>query len=512
MSMIGVQVHNVVRTSHSPLAPTVRASALLQSQLDRMTESRWMASPIGATPPGMESAAAFAAFRSGTDWNHMLCVVVAGAEADYQLFLTSRESLEGCIAPIRAALLQRWRPSQEFRETAAISLPARQPTTVRFESGGEVSIAANWFVIETDTESGDYKADFLADESSMNVQQILDARRFDVGASSGDVVHLLRAKVVSQSGERVWIDSRMFNSIANELIAMHRGSWEVVPDPQFSDLRMSDVVEVVLGATRSGVHGAIVVWRSGDECLLGFSKSRSAERAVENLRELRQAYSPRHLEHFRRSSERWAVADHMGRGFGSALASLILFGVPAIVGAFFGRRWAVAGLILPFLCCGSLQSYGTNSLSEWRSASNPFELGSPQAVLMASALALPLGTFGESIPVVTRSTMSELAWRATNGEGRAWLVMCTVIGLGAVIWLVGPLLVRFVFIRRRLRSRFGALAIGLVWWFAAVFILVALSSPNEGHRVTALGAAVMTLLLVPRRTLAPGRDISSELN
>ncbi len=503
-------VLNVIRTSPSPSSPDLRARALLQGRLVRMTESRWMASPSGATPPGMKSASAYAAFRSGSDWSHMLCVVAAGAEADYNLFLTSPDSLEGRVAPIRAALLQRWRPSQEFRDTSAISLPAREPTTVRFESGGRASLPANWFVLETDAESEDYDADFLADGSRLNVQQLLNAQRFDVGASMGDVVHLFRAKVASEGGELVWIDRRMFNLIANELIARHQGSWPGDPGPDLRDRSISEAVGVVLSPTEMGMHGAILVWRAGDECLLGFSTSQSADGAVENLRELRLAYSPRYVEQARRDLEQRATAERIGRGFGAALLSLVVFGIPAIVGSFFGLRWAVAGLLLPFLCCGSLQSYGTNAIASWGSASSQRELSSPHEVLMASALALPLETFGESIPVITRSTMSELAWRATGGEGHAWLVMGSVIGLGAAIWLAVPLLARFVLLRRRLRSRFGALAVGLAWWFVVVLGLVVLSSANEGHRVGAMGAAVMTMLLMPPRTLAGARDVSSE--
>ena len=503
-------VLNVIRTSPSPSSPDVRARALLQSHLNGMSESRWMASPSGATPPGMKSASAFAAFRTGSDWSHMLCVVAAGAEADYHLFLTSRESLEGRVAPIRAALLQRWRPSQEFRDTSAIALQAREPTIVRFEAGGRASLPANWFVLETNAEREDYETDFLAGRSQLSVQQLLNARRFDAGASMGDVVHLFRAEVTSAGGESVWIDRKMFNLIANELIARHQGSWPGDSGPELQDRSNSGAVGVILSPTETGMHGAIVVWRTGDECLLGFSTSRSADGAAENLRELRQAYLPRHVEQARRDSEQRATAERIGRGFGAALVSLLIFGIPAIVGSFFGLRWAVAGLLLPFLCCGSLQSYGTNALATWGSASSQRELSSPSEVLTASALALPLETFGESIPVITRSTMSELAWRATGGEGHAWLVMGSVISFGAAVWLAVPLLARFVLLRRRLRSRFGALAVGLAWWFVVVLGLVVLSSANEGHRACAMGAAVMTMLLMPPRTPAGARDVSGE--
>jgi hypothetical protein len=502
---------NVVRMSRGATSPDARARSVLQGYLARADESHWMVSPSGGVPAGLDSDSAFAAFRSGSKWSHALCVVAAGEEAEYHLFLSSRKSLEGRVAPIRAAVLRRWRPSQAFREEAGIPLPAAAPSTVRFESGGGATLPANWFVTDTDAASEDYESNFLAVGSQLRVQRILNALRFAAGASSGDVVQLFRATVVSQSGEPVWVDRRMFNLMASELIATHRASWGGHPGAAVVDQTTTELVEVTLGPSSLGQHGALVAWRAGDECLLGFSASRSAESALENLHELREAYSPKHFEQSRRDSEQRAEVNRIAREFGAALVSLSIFGVPAIIGAFFSWRWALVGFILPLMCCGLLSSYGLNATSAWQSASGPREFESPQRVLLASAVALPLETFGESIPLITRSTMSELAWRATGGEGRAWFVMGSVIGLGAAVWLAVPLLVRFLLIRRRLRSRPAALAVGLAWWGAAVFVFAALSSANEGHRASALGAVVLTTLLVPAGATRRGRQFEQPI-
>ncbi len=441
----------------------------------------------------------FAAIHGNMERSRALVAVATSEEAEYQLFFTSRESIEETVAPIRQRILQRWIPSPAFEDVAAIPRPPREAATIRFESGGSIDVPSDWVVLEIDAEPEVHPADFLAADATLDLQQLANVRCFAPEEGGADVVHLSRAGLRLPGGDLAWIDRQLFSAIVSEMISTYRSS---IGEPQRRippSLLSDDFVELTLGEIAPGLFADLCFWRSGDECLIGFGTSQVEHRSQWNLRDLRKAYTTRRLQNARDQSERVAQAARFGRGFGTALVPFLLFGAPGIIGALLGRRWALVGLVVPFLCCGSMLSYGHGSTTAWDLAREANKVPTERAVLATAGLSFALETLGESVPLITRSTMPELAWRVANGESRAMLVMCSVLGLGAGIAIGIPMLLCFIVLRRRIRHGIMAAALGIGWWIVAVTALIALESVNELHRACALGAALMTMLLVPSR-------------
>ncbi len=521
------------------LSPAGSATLLVQGmQEDLKTQGmqlRDLPAPTLTPPVGMRTKVDRFSYPMGPSAMETLIVVCENDAVGHVLMISAGSDTELEFGPIRRSILDSWKPSKAIEDGSSMGRPKPMRTTARFLTGEQVVIDDGWQAIGQDMEV----KNLTAGTRTLEHRRLLSMRRYSDPPSPTEILLLNRLKGTSRTDEAESMVTAEIQTIAQNFGGQARTSRSVV-DPMVLEMSSQPLPNGLCAIARMEQRGGMTVYVLGfvADPTEGMTSARrllgsfAGTEPVQTQPAPIQPTSPRQIDpaDAQRLKERTdkyllrqriqspapprgfslpSFADHLGGVVGIG----VIFALPALVAGVFSKRLAAWLLAFMVFVPGYFASYGSiDDALKWIDAQDAVSDDGPPPATMShfemmtrssvGSWVFSLDTLGERIFAENSDPLSVLACRCARGD-RGWtLIALGAIGVGSFFALIGPLLVRFMWIGQPFAHRRYAYLMGLAWLLFGVTMLSSLGSSSIPHRALVIGATLMTVLLLPRAKTA----------
>jgi len=524
------------------LSPAGSATLLVQGVKDELhskgMQLQGLPPPAFTPPPGMRAKVDHFGYPMGSGTMLNLVVICEGGTVGTVLMLSWGSPIDAEFAPIRRQILDSWNPSRVFRETGSLARPQPMRTTVRFLTGEQVVIDDGWQAIGQDMEV----KNLTAGTRTLEHRRLLSMRRYSDPPSPTEILLLNRLNGTSRTDEAESMVTAEIQTIAQNFGGQARTSRSVV-DPMVLEISSQPLPNGLCAIARMEQRGGMTVYVLGfvADPTEGMTSARrllgsfAGTEPVQTQPAPIQPTSPRQIDPadtqwLKERTDKYLLRQRIQtpappRGFslpsfashlGGVVGIGVIFALPALVAGVFSKRLAAWLLAFMVFVPGFFASYGAihPALDRIEAQDAASDEEPPQAALSRFAMVtrsnfgswvFSLDTLGEQIFAENSDPLSVLACRCARGD-RGWTITALgALAVGSVLALIGPLVVRFAWIRQPFAHRRHAYLMGLTWLLFGVAMLSSLGSSSLPHRALVIGATLMTVLLLPhRKTAASG--------
>lgn len=515
------------------LSPAGSATLLVQGVKDELhskgMQLQGLPPPAFTPPPGMRAKVDHFGYTMGSGTMLNLVVICEGRSVGTVLMLSWGSPIDAEFAPIRRQILEAWIPSKVFRETGSIARPEPMRTTVRFQTGEQAVVDDRWQVLGQDLEV----KNLTVGATTMEHRRLLSLRRYFDPPFPTEILLLNRLGGSSGTGEAESMVAAEIQEVARTFGGQAQMSRRVV-DRTVLELSSQQLPNGLHAVARLEQRGRMTLYTLGfvadpiegmacaRRLLASFSSSTPRQVAPQPPQASIAPKVDMATEADSRGTAnnppiaRSAQSSAPPRGFslrafsehlGQALGMGMFFALPALLAGIWSKQRAGWVLAFMVLVPGFFMSYGSIPTALNRidaqdalSAEGPPEAGKRLEIMTRSNFGswiFSLDTLGEQIFAENHDPLSVLACRCARGDRGLTLAALGALAVGSTFALLGPLIIRFVWIGRTFAQRRYAYLLGLAWFIFGVAMLSSLGSSSLPHRALVIGATLMTVLLLP---------------